>query len=377
MITNLVEKNSTELNEIAAKLFATLDECEFFGTLAKYLSSSLDTNHTNVFIFDENSNLKQIMSQNKRVSKKVNPGKEISHLLHVVKTKRPYFSNNISRDPLFHGVSLNEEAILILPIVFEGVIISLMTFSGENKIFSVNDLTLALEILSNLEKPISNMKMFLTAQNLNAALLKRIQEAEQALANKDGNLDISKNFILSEEPFIVKSSKLRELVSYSDKLSSSDVSVLLQGKSGAGKEALAKRIHLNGPRAKAPFLIIDCASMESSKLDEEIFGKLSSNLIDIENVGMLELANKGTLLLKNVDKLSFPLQTKIAEFIKNKRAVRANSHQVFKSDVRIISTSKNDLEKMVLEGTYREDLYYLLSTVALQIPELKERLEDI
>ena len=103
MITNLVEKNSTELNEIAAKLFATLDECEFFGTLAKYLSSSLDTNHTNVFIFDENSNLKQIMSQNKRVSKKVNPGKEISHLLHVVKTKRPYFSNNISRDPLFHG----------------------------------------------------------------------------------------------------------------------------------------------------------------------------------------------------------------------------------------------------------------------------------
>ncbi|MFZ9001093.1 MAG: sigma-54-dependent Fis family transcriptional regulator [Bacteriovoracaceae bacterium] len=377
-MTTIVEKNLTELNEITAKLFTTLEESEFFGELAQFIGKSIACDKYSVYVVNENSDIRQIILDNKKSTKNISLNKSDSYLQHVVKTKRPYFSNNISRDPLFHGLNLKVDSLLILPIIFEGVIISIMTFSGKEADFSVNDLTLSLDILTKLERPISNMKMYITAQNLNVALLKRIEEAEQALAQKDNKSDISNNFILQEENFIYKNPKMKEIVEYSEKISSTDVSIHLLGPSGSGKESLAKKIHLSGSKAKGPFITFDCSDIGVQQLDEEIFGKVeSSEQGPIEKLGLLELADNGTLLLKNVDSIKFPIQTKLAEFIKNKRGMRSNVHTTFKSDVRIISTSKKDLEKMVLEGTYREDLYYLFSTVSIRIPELKQRPEDI
>lgn len=377
MTTTLVEKKLTNLSEITAKLFATLDEGEFFGELAKFIGKSIGCDKHSVYVLGENSDIRQVILDNKNNPKVIDLNKSSAHLQHVVKTKRPYFSNNISRDPLFHGLNLSQESLFILPIIFDGVIISIMTFSGNKQDFSVNDMTLVLDILLKLQRPISNMKMYITAQNLNVALLRRIEEAEEALAKKDNNSELSNNFILQKENFIYKSSKMKEIVDYCEKISSSDVSIHLNGASGTGKESLAKKIHLEASKSKGPFITFDCADIGIQQLDEEIFGKASSIQGEPEKMGLLELADKGTLLLKNVDSIKFPIQTKLAEFIKNKRGMRSNAHTTFKSDVRIISTSKIDLEKMVLEGTYREDLYYLFSTVSIRVPGLKERHEDI
>jgi len=164
-----------------------------------------------------------------------------------------------------------------------------------------------------------------------------------------------------------------------DKASQSESTVLLLGEAGTGKEILAKRIHCRSRRKSGPFVVFDCSSYNENELEAELFGisQTDSHGNVKEKLGLLELANGGTLLIKKISKVPALLQSKLVNFLNEAIAFRVGEKIPYRTDVRIIASSQDDITKLVEENKFRNDLFYSLSRVQLSIPSLRERKEDI
>lgn len=158
-----------------------------------------------------------------------------------------------------------------------------------------------------------------------------------------------------------------------------DSTVLLQGESGTGKEIIARALHANSARSKGPFVTVDGGSLAETLLESELFGHERGSFTGAIAMkrGLLEQAQHGTCFLDEIADLSPALQGKLLRVIQEREIRRVGSTFPISVDVRIIATSKKDLGQLVQAGTFREDLYYRLNVVKIDIPPLRERLEDI
>lgn len=158
-----------------------------------------------------------------------------------------------------------------------------------------------------------------------------------------------------------------------------DSTVLLQGESGTGKELIARAVHANSARSAGPFVAVDGGSLAESLLESELFGHERGSFTGAvaSKKGLLEKAHLGTCFLDEVADLSPVLQGKLLRVIQEREIRRVGSNAPMNIDVRIIAASKKDLDQLVKAGTFREDLYYRLNVVTIQIPPLRERSEDI
>ncbi len=163
------------------------------------------------------------------------------------------------------------------------------------------------------------------------------------------------------------------------RVAQSDTTVLLQGESGTGKELIARAIHDNGPRSGGPFITVDGAALAETLLESELFGHERGSFTGAISTrkGLLERAHLGTCFLDEVADLSPALQGKLLRVIQEKEIRRVGSNASTMLDVRIIAASKTPLEPMVKAGTFREDLYYRMNVVTIDLPPLRERAEDI
>lgn len=163
------------------------------------------------------------------------------------------------------------------------------------------------------------------------------------------------------------------------KLAMSDISILIIGENGSGKELLADYIYSNSNRISEKFIKINCAAFPESLLDNELFGHVKGAYTGAESdyMGVFEQANGGTLLLDEIGDMPKTLQAKILRVIQNKEVKKIGSKEISKIDVRFIASTNKDLPKMVSEGTFREDLFYRLNGGMLEIPPLRERPQDI
>lgn len=159
----------------------------------------------------------------------------------------------------------------------------------------------------------------------------------------------------------------------------SEATVLLSGESGTGKEMIAGAIHENSPRCKGPFIKINCAAITETLLEAELFGYEQGAFTgaDRRKEGRFRQANGGTLLLDEVSEMSPAMQVKLLRVIQEREITRVGGEEVIKIDVRIIAATNRDLDKLTAEGRFREDLYYRLNVVNLEVPPLRERQEDI
>ena len=158
-----------------------------------------------------------------------------------------------------------------------------------------------------------------------------------------------------------------------------DSTVLIRGGSGTGKELLAKAIHYNSPRKSHPFVVVNCAAIPDSLLESELFGHTRGSFTGAvaDRKGKIEMATGGTIFLDEVGDLQPQTQVKLLRLLQEKEIDKIGLARPIKVDVRIIAATHRDLEALVREGTFREDLYYRLSVIPIQIPPLHERREDI
>jgi len=178
---------------------------------------------------------------------------------------------------------------------------------------------------------------------------------------------------------ISKSKEMKRLFGMLELIAESDTTVLIEGESGTGKELFAKAIHSVSNRRKAPLITINCSSIPDTLLESELFGYKAGAFTDAkkDKSGRLALAEGGTLFLDEIGDISQLLQAKLLRVLQDKIYEPLGSTSSFKANVRIVAATNKNLEKLVKNGTFRDDLYYRVNVVKLLLPPLRERKEDI
>jgi DNA-binding NtrC family response regulator len=181
------------------------------------------------------------------------------------------------------------------------------------------------------------------------------------------------------DPFAGTSAAMRELSALARKIAGSDSPVLLHGETGTGKGVLARWLHENGPRARAPFVDLNCAGLSREFLDTELFGHEKGAFTGAvaAKQGLFDVAHGGTLFLDEIGDVDPQLQPKLLKVIEEKRFRRLGDVTDRTVDVRLIGATNHDLEAKARAGTFRADLYFRISTIPVVIPPLRERVEDI
>ncbi|MHB8873989.1 MAG: sigma 54-interacting transcriptional regulator [Myxococcaceae bacterium] len=178
---------------------------------------------------------------------------------------------------------------------------------------------------------------------------------------------------------IGQSVKMRQIFGLIKKIAPMDVSVIIQGETGTGKELVARAIHELSGRAKGPMVVLDCGAIPPNLIESELFGHEKGAFTGAVNSrpGAFERANHGTIFLDELGELRFDLQPKLLRVLENREVRRVGGNDVVEVDVRVIAATNRDLVKEIRSGNFREDLYFRLSVINIQLPPLRQRRDDI
>jgi PAS domain S-box-containing protein len=221
--------------------------------------------------------------------------------------------------------------------------------------------------------------------SISTAILK--DETGQAIGAVETFRDISREEDLRKkleerytfQDIVSKSHKLREIFDLLPDVAASTSTVLLQGESGTGKELFAQAIHNLSPRSRRPFVAVNCAALPDTLLEAELFGYKAGAFTDAkkDKPGRFKLADRGTLFLDEIGDISPALQVRLLRVLQEKTYEPLGGVESIRHDARIIAASNRDLQELVKEGRFREDLYYRINVLKLVLPPLRERMEDV
>ena len=218
-----------------------------------------------------------------------------------------------------------------------------------------------------LEKPLSLHKIIISARNIadKIRLYKKYNEEHRDIASQYTMIGISPEF-----------EKVRTLI---DKVSKTDSKILIRGESGTGKELVAYAIHNKSDRKNGPFVKFNSAAIPNELVESELFGHEKGAFTGAESkkLGKLEVAHEGTLFLDEIGDMNLNAQAKILRVIQEGKFERIGSNTIIDIDVRILAATNKNLEEMVENGTFREDLFYRLNVIPIQLPPLRNRKADI
>lgn len=221
-----------------------------------------------------------------------------------------------------------------------------------------------------LTKPVHLEKLFLVLQRALSEVhtKEQVQELNQKL-----NATPALSRIVGESPLI------HSLIEKTKQIAATDATVLLTGESGTGKELFASAIHENSPRAGASFVKVNCGALPENLLESELFGheKGAFTGAAARRKGRFELADGGTIFLDEIGDISPAVQVKLLRVLQERQFERVGGEETIEVDIRIVSATNRDLTKAVSEGAFREDLFYRLNVIQLNIPPLRQRTEDI
>jgi transcriptional regulator with PAS, ATPase and Fis domain len=210
-------------------------------------------------------------------------------------------------------------------------------------------------------------------------MLDTVKRAEAAVANHDEEEDETGIDDLPPSEMIGSSAKMVEIYKTISLVAPTNATVLIEGETGTGKEMIARMIHNNSPRANQPFVPVDCGSIAPTLIESELFGAVKGAYTgaDRDRMGVFEAANNGTVFLDEIGDLELGFQLSLLRFLQEKEIRPLGSARGRKVDVRVIAATNRDLQKMVEEGKFREDLWYRLNVVRVILPPLVERRGDV
>lgn len=183
----------------------------------------------------------------------------------------------------------------------------------------------------------------------------------------------------TESELVGKSEKMQEVYSLINKLSFVDTTVLIRGENGTGKDLIARAIHFNSPRKHGEFVTINCAAIPEELMESEIFGheKGAFTGAHARKIGKFQLAHNGTLFLDEIGELKPELQVKLLRVLQEKMFTPVGSNREIKTNARVIAATNRNLEKMIEDNHFREDLFYRLNVMPIYLPPLRDRVDDI
>ncbi len=227
-------------------------------------------------------------------------------------------------------------------------------------------------VIDYLVKPFTQLEL---SQSVENCLLKNRKEKREVKTQE--KLDNPSPFAVLG--MIGRSESMKRLAEIIQLIKNNTATVLIEGESGTGKELVARAIHYSGQRSKAPFISVNCGAIPENLLESELFGFLKGSFTGaMENrVGFFQAANTGTIFLDEIGNASHNVQSRLLRVLQEKEITMIGSSKAQKIDVRIIAATNAGLQQMVRQGTFREDLYYRLNVVNIEMPPLRERKDDI
>jgi len=224
-------------------------------------------------------------------------------------------------------------------------------------------------------KPWDNYKLLATLQSAYNLRKSRIEIKKLKQNQKNLSESLANDFNMIKGP----SKGMDKIYQAIPKIAASNASVLIIGENGTGKEVIAREIHNQSPRKDEIFMRVDLGSLNEGLFESELFGHVKGAFTDAreDRIGKIESASDGTVFLDEIGNLSLSLQSKLLSVLQNKEICPLGSNKSTMIDVRFICATNKDLEKMITDNTFREDLYYRINTVQLTIPPLRERMDDI
>lgn len=223
---------------------------------------------------------------------------------------------------------------------------------------------------SYLAKPFSNDELIVNLRKAadHYSLIRENTRLRDEIKGKDGFSGM-----------VGKNPKMLQVYTLIEKVSPTHASVLITGESGTGKELVAKAIHLNSPRESKPFIAVNCATLSEGLLESELFGHEKGAFTGAVAMrkGRFELADQGTIFLDEVGEIALSLQSKLLRVLQEKKFERVGGGKTIEVDVRILSASNRDLREEVAAGRFREDLFYRLNVIPMNLPPLRERMDDL
>lgn len=328
----------------------------------------------NILIVDDNKNILSsleilLLSEFQNITSLYNPNLILSEL-----EKKEY--NLVLLDMNFNaGTNTGNEGIYWLGKIKEKhpeVSVVMMTAYG--------DIELAVKSLKTgstdfVLKPWDNQKLIATLQsalqlNLSKKEVIKLKEKEKVLMSE---INRDQKYIIGTSP------QLMHVLTIVRKVAKTDANVLITGENGTGKELIARELHRLSNRAHEVLVSVDMGAITETLFESELFGHIKGAFTDAHESkpGKFEAANKGSLFLDEIGNLSFHLQAKLLTAIQNRQVSRIGSNQSIPVDIRLICATNKNLESMVGEGRFREDLLYRINTIQIEVPPLRERGEDI
>lgn len=224
-------------------------------------------------------------------------------------------------------------------------------------------------------KPWENEKLLATLFSSMRLRESRNQIEVLKIKNQEINHELNNRF----SDIIGQSASMHKIFQTIDRVAQTDANVLILGENGTGKEVIARAIHRNSSRSKENFVAVDLGSITETLFESELFGHKKGAFTDAkeDRPGRFELANGGTLFLDEIGNLSMPLQAKLLTVIQNRRVSRVGANKETTVDIRLICATNMPLYEMVKENRFRQDLLYRINTIEVEIPPLRDRLEDI
>jgi len=271
---------------------------------------------------------------------------------------------NALKDSQFRKVKSVQEynirSALCAPLLFRGKVLGVVYLDNRTSegSFSQDDLMFLMAMCNQAGIAIGNDRLY-------RQLIQENIKLEDALKSKFQLIGLSEG--------------MKKVMATMKKIAPSDITVLIQGETGTGKELVAKAIHELSPRCNKPFIPVNCAAIPKELIESELFGHEKGAFTGAvsSRIGKFQMAHEGTIFLDEIGDMSLDTQAKVLRILEEKELQRVGGTKVIPVDVRIIAATNKDLEKAVSEGKFREDLYYRLNVVSLELPPLRERKEDI
>ncbi|KAF0244745.1 MAG: transcriptional regulator containing GAF AAA-type ATPase and DNA binding [Planctomycetota bacterium] len=369
---------------------------KLLGRIMDEVTRVLDADRSTLFLYDsERRELFSKIAQRAEVTEIRLPiGRGLAG--HVAKTGTAMAVDDVYDDPRFtpetdRSTGYRTKTVACAPLLTpDGRTVGVLEVMNKREgVFDPDDVKLLTAFAAFSAVAIENARLYdedarksMQIQALNRQLKDALERQTKRLANVEQELESSKRELgerFQARNIVGRAPAMVELQRLVDRVAGTDAPVLIQGESGTGKELLAKAIHFGSRRAAGEFVAENCAAVAETLLEAELFGhkKGAFTGADRDRQGLFEIASGGTLFLDEVGDMSLEMQKKLLRALQEGEIRPVGARDNRKVDVRILAATNKDLDVMMKEGTFREDLYYRLNVVRLRLPALRERREDI